>query len=293
MKTESFAALNSAGDSGKSFSFTRRDFERVRVLIHKRAGISLAESKQEMVYSRLARRLRARGMVSFADYLDRLESGRDDHEWTEFINALTTNLTSFFREAHHFPLLAEHALKQPQPLTVWCSAASTGEEPYSIAMTLCEAFNTLTPPVTVVATDIDTNVLEIAAKGIYPMARLDKMDKARVQRFFLKGKGERAGLAMVRPELQRLITFKPLNLLASSWPVSGPFDVIFCRNVMIYFDKPTQSQILSRFARLMSPQGLLFAGHSENFLYATDALKLRSKTVYELAKSHAARESAA
>ena len=273
-------------DTVKEFDFTRADFERVRALIYRQAGISLADSKQEMVYSRLARRLRATGIQSFATYLDDLEAGRMDREWESFTNALTTNLTSFFREAHHFPLLLEHLVavrkKDTRPLTIWCSAASTGEEPYSIAMTACEAFNTLTPPVHIVATDIDTNVLSTASNGVYPMERLDKMSPERLRRFFLKGKGAHEGMARVRPELRNLVTFKQLNLLADGWPLEGQFDAIFCRNVMIYFDKPTQRKILGRFVPLMKPHALLFAGHSENFLYVSDALRLRGKTVYEL-----------
>jgi len=270
----------------KEFDFTRRDFERVRALIHQRAGISLADSKQEMVYSRLARRLRATGIQSFTNYLDDLESGRMDREWESFTNALTTNLTSFFREAHHFPLLLEHLValrkRDSRPLTIWCSAASTGEEPYSIAMTACEAFNTLTPPVQIVATDIDTSVLSTASNGVYPMERVEKMAPDRLRRFFLKGKGAHEGMARIRPELRSLVTFKQLNLLAERWPLEGQFDAIFCRNVMIYFDKPTQRTILGRFVPLMKPHALLFAGHSENFLYVSDALRLRGKTVYEL-----------
>jgi len=278
--------LKSQPDNTKIFEFTPRDFARVRTLIYKQAGISLGESKQEMVYSRLARRLRAKGMNSFEEYLDGLEGGRDSEEWEAFTNALTTNLTSFFREAHHFPILEAHMRNMKAPLSIWCSASSTGEEPYSIAMTVCEAFGTLTPPVNIIATDIDTNVLETAANGVYPIDRIDKMAQDRVKRFFQRGKGERSGLVRVRPELRQLVTFKPLNLLASSWPISGPYDVIFCRNVMIYFDKPTQSKILARFAPLMKPDGLLFAGHSENFMDASEAFKLRGKTVYELDPRH-------
>ncbi len=275
----------------KEFNFTRSDFERVRALIYQRAGISLADSKQEMVYSRLARRLRATGIVSFDHYLDDLESGRLGDEWESFTNALTTNLTSFFREAHHFPLLAEHLkATHDHPITIWCSASSTGEEPYSIAMTACEAFNTLTPPVQVIATDIDTNVLAVGEKGVYGIERLDKMAPERAKRFFLRGKGEQEGLVRVRPELRQLVTFKQLNLLAEKWPVSGQFDVIFCRNVMIYFDKATQKKILARFVPLMKPHALLFAGHSENFLYVSDALKLRGKTVYEVDPRRASRD---
>jgi chemotaxis protein methyltransferase CheR len=269
-------------DTVKEFDFNAKDFERVRGLIYKRAGISLADSKQEMVYSRLARRLRATGISSFVKYLDDLEAGRLGDEWEAFTNALTTNLTSFFREAHHFPLLAEHVKKLNGPITIWCSAASTGEEPYSIAMTVCEAFNTLTPPVTIIATDIDTNVLAAGANGVYTLDRLDKMAPERARRFFQKGKGEREGMVRVRPELRQMITFKQLNLLGDSWPISGQFDVIFCRNVMIYFDKATQRKILARFVPLMKPDALLFAGHSENFLYVSESLKLRGKTVYEL-----------
>ncbi len=270
-------------DGVKEFGFTSTDFERVRAMIYKRAGIALAASKQEMVYSRLARRLRAIGISSFVQYLDDLDAGRLGDEWESFTNALTTNLTSFFREAHHFPLLAEHVLQVTAPLAIWCSASSTGEEPYSIAMTVCEAFGTLTPPVHIIATDIDTNVLATAACGVYAIDRLEKMSAERSKRFFLRGKGDQEGLVRVRPELRQMVTFKQLNLLADGWPLSGQFDVIFCRNVMIYFDKPTQRKILSRFVPLLKADGLLFAGHSENFLYVSEALKLRGKTVYVLA----------
>ncbi len=270
-------------DTVKEFDFNSRDFERVREMIYKRAGIALADSKQEMVYSRLARRLRAIGISSFVKYLDDLEAGRLGNEWESFTNALTTNLTSFFREAHHFPLLAEHVKKhRGEQLNIWCSASSTGEEPYSIAMTVCEAFNSLTPPVHIIATDIDTNVLATAANGVYPLERIDKLSAEQQRRFFLKGKGDKAGMARARPELRQLITYRQLNLLDDKWDIRGPFDVIFCRNVMIYFDKPTQRKILSRFVPMMKPDALLFAGHSENFLYVSDSLKLRGKTVYEL-----------
>mgnify|MGYP001389236301 CR=1 FL=1 len=277
------SASNRAQDnSSKLFEFTARDFARVRELIYRQAGISLSESKQEMVYSRLARRLRARNLNSFGQYLDDLERNGDSAEWQAFTNALTTNLTAFFREAHHFPILAEHLKRGTAPLSIWCSAASTGEEPYTLAMTACEAFGSLNPPVGIIATDIDTNVLETASNGVYPLERVDKLPQDRLRRFFQRGKGDRSGYVRVRPELRQLITFQPLNLLAPAWPVKGAFDAIFCRNVMIYFDKPTQAKILDRFVPLMKPDALLFAGHSENFMYASHAFKLRGKTVYEL-----------
>jgi chemotaxis protein methyltransferase CheR len=268
--------------SDREFNFTESDFQKVRKLIYQHAGISLSEAKRDMVYSRVARRLRAVGLRSFNEYLDQLESSGDEVEWEAFTNSLTTNLTSFFREAHHFPILAEHLLKVKKPISIWCSAASTGEEPYTIAMTACEAFNTLKPPVEIIATDIDTNVLATAERGIYPWDRVDKLSEQRLKRFFLRGTGDKAGQVRVRNELRSLITFKSLNLLAEEWPVKGQLDVIFCRNVMIYFDKPTQTTILNRFAPMMKPDALLFGGHSENFLYSTKAFKLRGKTVYEL-----------
>jgi len=267
---------------GKEFEFTADHFARVRELIYGQAGIALATTKQEMVYSRLSRRLRSRGIGNFDEYLCGLESGRDAEEWEAFINALTTNLTAFFREAHHFPILAGHIRNRRDEIVIWCSASSTGEEPYSLAMTLVEALRSWTPRARIIASDIDTNVLAQAEAGVYSMDRLEKMPQERIKRFFLKGKGERDGQVRVRPELRQLISFMPLNLLSDNWPLKEQFDAIFCRNVMIYFDKPTQARILARFAPLMKPDGLLFAGHSENFSYITDAFRLREKTVYEL-----------
>lgn len=266
----------------KEFAFTPADFDRIRQLIHERAGIALGGSKQEMVYSRLSRRLRALGLPTFADYLTHLQSKGDGAEWQLFTNALTTNLTSFFREDHHFPMLAEHVLGRSAPIKVWCNASSTGEEPYSIAITLCEAFDSLRPPVSILATDIDTKVLQDASDGVYPMERVADLSEARRKRFFLRGKGELSGKVRIRPELRSLIDFRPLNLLSNDWSVKGPLDVIFCRNVMIYFDKPTQRRILERFAPLMKPDALLFSGHSENVSFVTNLFKLKKKTVYQL-----------
>ena len=271
----------------REFAFTAADFERVRGLIHRRAGISLAPSKQEMVYSRLARRLRARGLRSFSDYLALLEAN-DAPEWEAFINSLTTNLTAFFRESHHFPLLAEHARRRGKdgcgPFSVWCCAASTGEEPYSIAMTLADEPGRAGTPATVLATDVDTSVLAQGQAGIYRAERVARIPPEQLRRHFLKGAGAEEGAVKVRDELRSMITFRRLNLLDPVWPARGPFDAIFCRNVMIYFDKPTQRRILERFVPLLRGDGLLFAGHSESFFHAADLFRLRGKTVYELAR---------
>lgn len=278
--------LLSSDGRDREFVFTAKDFERVRQLIYDHAGISLNPSKQDMVYSRLARRLRATGINTFREYLALLESN-NAVEWEAFANSLTTNLTSFFREPHHFPLLAEHALKRQgrHPLSLWCSAASTGEEPYSLAMTMVDTFGSFTPPVTILATDLDTNVLAKAEAGVYPLERVEKLSADVVKRFFLRGTGEQEGFVRVRPELRAMINFKQVNLLSPDWQVRGPLDAIFCRNVMIYFDKETQLKILQRFVPLLQTDGLLFAGHSESFHNATHLFKLRGKTVYQLAKS--------
>lgn len=271
--------------AAREFEFTSADFERVRKLIYQHAGISLSPVKQDMVYSRLARRLRATGIKTFAEYLSRLEKG-DPQEWERFVNSLTTNLTSFFREPHHFPILASFLQKQQgkRPIKIWCSAASTGEEPYSIAMTVLEALGNNADHVSIIASDLDTNVLATADKGVYGLDRVEKISPERLKRFFLKGTGSQEGTVCVRPELRRMITFQRINLLDPTWPVRGPVDVIFCRNVMIYFDKPTQYKILARFAPLLQRDGLLFAGHSESFLHAADLFHSLGKTVYELAR---------
>jgi chemotaxis protein methyltransferase CheR len=268
----------------REFAFTAADFERVRKLIYAHAGIALSAAKHDMVYSRLARRLRATGDRSFADYLARLEHG-DEQEWETFINSLTTNLTAFFREAHHFEMLARHlkGITERRPIKIWCSAASTGEEPYSIAMTVVETYNRFDVPVSILASDLDTNVLEQGRRGVYALERLEKLSRERVSKFFLKGTGAQEGFARVRPELQKLITFTRVNLLDARWPLQGPLDVIFCRNVMIYFDKPTQYAILKKFVPLLREDGVMYAGHSESFLHATDLFRSLGRTAYERA----------
>lgn len=268
----------------RDFAYTPEDFRRVQRLIHAHAGIALSEAKEPLVYSRLARRLRALGLVSFHDYLDRLEQGEGE-TWEAFVNALTTNLTAFFREQHHFDRLGAWLQERglPANVRIWSAAASTGEEPYSIAITLMEAYGTTTPPAVVLATDIDTQVLATAAAGVYPLERVARLPEALRQRYFLRGKGRHEGEVRVLPELQRLIRFKRLNLLEPRWPMRQSFDLIFCRNVMIYFDKHTQHQVIARMTRLMRPDTQLFAGHSESFFHARDLIECVGQTTYRLA----------
>ncbi|EXJ16120.1 CheR family methyltransferase [Imhoffiella purpurea] len=266
----------------REFLFTPKDFEKIRSLIYEHAGISLSPAKVDMVYSRIARRLRANALTSFQEYLALLDASPE--EWQPFINSLTTNLTSFFREAHHFPVLAKLALDAKgqgrAQLSFWSSACSTGEEPYSMAMTLIDTFESWKPPVKILATDLDTNVVRQASEGIYPLERVEKLPGKDLKRFFQRGKGRNEGMARVRPEVRDLVSFHSLNLLADRWPMKGPFDGIFCRNVLIYFDKETQSRILTRFHPLLRQDGLLFVGHSESLTHVADRFRLQGKTVY-------------
>jgi chemotaxis protein methyltransferase CheR len=265
------------------FSFDARDFERVRSLIYDRAGISLHAGKQAMVYSRLSRRLRDTGHRSFGSYLQWLDAatGADgENEWQEFVNCLTTNLTSFFREAHHFDVLADELkLRAGKSLRIWCSAASTGEEPYTIAMTAVEALGPQAD-VKIIASDIDTKVLATAARAVYP-ADARGMSPERLRRHCLRGTGANAGFVRIKPELTKLIEFRSLNLMEPRWSLGEPFDIVFCRNVMIYFDAPTQRRVLAQMHEVMKTDSLMFVGHSENFTDAKELFRLRGKTIYE------------
>lgn len=278
--------VSEAKPDDREFGYSDRDFRRVREMIYARAGISLSNSKVDMVYSRLARRLRELGIDCFSDYLAQLQENPDSVEWEKFTNALTTNLTSFYREAHHFQILSKFLVKRRarpggERILIWCSAASTGEEPYTLAMTAIETFNTQTPPVSILATDIDTQVLNTAETGVYPMERVEKLSQERLRRFFLRGASANSGHVKVVDALRRLVTFRQLNLLDEIWPIRGPLDAIFCRNVMIYFDKQTQHQILQKMKPLLRNDGLFFAGHSESFHHATDLFTPCGRSVYE------------
>ncbi len=273
------AAPVAAGD--QEFTLSSAEFDRIRHLIYQRAGISLHAGKQAMVYSRLSRRLRETGHRSFSDYLQALERGGSDAEWQEFVNCLTTNLTAFFREEHHFHALVEDLkARASKPVRLWCNAASTGEEPYSLAMTVVE---TLGPSaqVKMVCSDIDTKVLATAQRGVYS-ADARGLSPERLRRHFMRGTAQNSGFIRVKPELARFIEFKTFNLMSPSWSALGEaFDIVFCRNVMIYFDNATQRKVLEHMHAAMKPGSLLYVGHSENFTEARDLFRLRGKTIYE------------
>ena len=257
-------------------------FEGLRNLLHAHSGIALAHHKITMVQSRLAKRLRALGLRSYEQYHDLLRDPKSE-EWPEFVNALTTNLTSFFREGHHFTRLVEllkPAYAASKRIRIWSAGCSTGEEPYTLAMTLTKAFGS-SAAIQILATDLDTAVLDTASRGVYPMARVESLPDEWKRLGFLRGKGQNLDQVRIRPELRKLITFTQMNLLDAVWPLEGgPFQAIFCRNVMIYFDKPTQRDLLRRYHGLLEPDGLLFVGHSESLLDNSLGFQSLGQTIY-------------
>ena len=266
----------------KEFLLTDQEFEQIAKMVYDACGIVLGSHKREMVYSRLARRIRVLNLASFAEYIDYLETHREQ-EFSEFINAITTNLTSFFREPYHFDFLRETLVPQilernraTRRVRVWSAGCSTGEEPYSIAMTLHDKFPS-SWDVKILATDLDSNVLAKASAGEYAENSITGLDHSLQKRFFLRNK--QSGMYKVRPEIKKNIYFKRLNLL-QEWPMKGPFDVIFCRNVVIYFDQPTKELLFQRYAEKLCSEGHLFLGHSESMnKNQTDFVPL-GKTMY-------------
>jgi chemotaxis protein methyltransferase CheR len=269
----------------KEFAFTRKDFDFLRSLSNRHTGIVVTDDKFDMFYSRLARRVRALGMGSFAEYCDYLRDDTHSGELTELINAVTTNLTAFFRENHHFEYLRGHALPErmansnESKLTIWSAGCSTGEEPYSLAMTLAEMGSSLAGcDVSITATDIDSSVLQRAATGVYAQERVNGIARARLKRWFLKGTGRQAGQVRVKQDLKHFIEFRQLNLM-QAWR-EEPKDIIFCRNVIIYFDKESKKRLVERFADTLKPGGFLFIGHSESLYKVTDRFELIGQTIY-------------
>lgn len=271
----------------REFELTDRDFTYFRDLVGQHTGITLGDHKRQLVYGRLSRRLRELRLGSFGEYCHYVEAHADT-ELTELINAITTNLTSFFREQHHFEHLATAALPDilarnatSRRLRIWSAGCSTGEEPYSIAMTLADAFPTHASWDTrILATDIDSQVIACAQGGVYPEDRIKDLSPERVRRWFLRGKDANANKVRVFPRLQELIAFRQLNLMGD-WPMRGPFDVIFCRNVVIYFDKPTQRKLFDRYADLLVPNGYLYVGHSESLNGTSERFELIGRTIYK------------
>jgi chemotaxis protein methyltransferase CheR len=276
-------------------SLSEREFSRIKNRVYQVAGISLSDAKRTLVISRLSKIVRGLGLPSFDAYVDFLERGGTAQDGQNFVNALTTNLTRFYREDHHFEHLRSHigGLIAEKPrgarLRIWSAGCSTGQEPYTIGMDLLGAFPELKRwDFKILATDIDTAVIAKAAGGIYPVNELNGLSAERARPFEKAGEGN----IRIPAAARELVSFKPLNLIGPNWPMKGPFDAIFCRNVAIYFDKPTQGEVFSRLGKLLAPEGFLYIGHSENLGSGGEGFRLVGKTIYQSKLKLSKREAA-
>jgi chemotaxis protein methyltransferase CheR len=272
----------------REFSFTQKDFTFLSKIIHERTGIVVSDDKFNMFYSRLSRRVRSLKLTSFQEYCAVVRDEREGNETSELINAITTNLTSFFRENHHFEYLSDTVFPElthknsDRKIKLWSAGCSTGEEPYSLAITMKESPLLANWNFELKATDLDSNVVAKANRGVYSMSRVEGMSKTRLKRWFLKGAGKQQGLVKVKPELNQMIEFGQLNLI-DNWS-QEPQDVIFCRNVIIYFNKETKAKLVDQYANSLKPGGYLFIGHSESLYKITDRFELIGNTIYRKVK---------
>lgn len=266
-----------------------REFNFLREFVYKNLGISLSEHKRQLVQGRLARRLRQLHLADYAAYCDLLREDPES-ELGDLASVISTNVTAFFREPHHYELLEKELLPQwldkkrrdGDRLRIWSAGCSSGEEPYAIAMVVAEALEKAGAKhldAKILATDLSPQVLETARNGVYPVDKLGGISAERRHRWLLRGDGANAGFARMHPRLRELVTVKPLNLL-HEWPMKGPFDAIFCRNVVIYFDTPTKKRLFSRYAALLPAGGYLFLGHSESMHGISDEFDLVGRTTY-------------
>ncbi len=272
----------------REFPFTQKDFAYLSKTIHERTGIVVSDDKFNMFYSRLSRRVRALRLRSFKDYCEVVRKDADGSETNELINAITTNLTAFFRENHHFEYLANTVIPEltkkntDRKFKIWSAGCSTGEEPYSIAITLQESALLKYWDVELQATDLDSNVVATASRGVYNMSRVEGMSKSRLKKWFYKGKGSQQGMVKVKSDINHMISFGKLNLM-DDWRVE-PQDVIFCRNVIIYFNKETKTRLVEKYANSLKPGGYLFIGHSESLYKISDRFELIGNTIYRKVK---------
>ncbi len=289
---DAFELPRQSMSNGMQVGISDREFNALRTLIYAASGISLSATRRALVCSRLSRRLRELQLQSFSDYHELVVSeGPDSEEYQLMINCITTNMTSFFRENHHFDHLRNKVLPalrervragHPRRLRVWSAGCSTGEEPYSIAMACLNFWGTTAAQwdLRILASDIDTEVLARADAGRYPADQLENIPQDQLQTHFLRGRGDWAGFCQVRPEVRQLVAFRQLNLIEDPWPIRTQFDLIFCRNVLIYFDHPTKNRIISRLADTLTEDGTLFLGHSESAETTTTGLMSLGNTTY-------------
>jgi len=266
-------------------SITAEEFHRFRALIYDESGISLGEQKKSLLASRLSKRLRDLDLATFSDYYAKVMEDQTREEFTRLLDLISTNKTDFFREPKHFDFLREQilpTLESTKRIRVWSSACSTGEEPYTIAMTLFEAVqNPERWDFKILASDLSTRVLAKAASGTYDEDRFRDVPPEIIQRHFLRGRGDQVGLFKVKPHLAGAITFRRVNLMDDHFPIKTPLDLIFCRNVMIYFDRPTQETLVNKFHHYLKPGGYLFIGHSESLQWVKHPFKSLAPTIYQ------------
>lgn len=280
-----------ASETRLSMDISEREFNDVRRLLYEHTGIALGDSKRQMVVSRLSKRLKLREVVDFGEYLTLLKSeGRESTEFQEFVNCLTTNKTDFFRESHHFDFLTNRFIPSlrasgKRRIRIWSAGCSTGEEPYTIAMSLLEACQPSEQwDIEILASDIDTNVLNHGIRGIYDLERASDIPLPLLKKYFLRGRGKQEGTVAAKKELKDLISFKQINLIEDQWPINSKFDLIFCRNVVIYFDRPTQEKLFKQFWDVLAAGAPLILGHSENIHWMSEHFKSIGATIYESTK---------
>lgn len=262
-----------------------QEFELFKALIYQQVGINLDTPKKTLLVSRLGKRLRELNLSTYKDYYDCVCGKEGEEELTKLLDLVSTNKTDFYREPVHFDFLRDQVLPQCQAtrtLRIWSSASSSGEEPYTIAMTLSDAIPDINRwNIKILASDISTRVLSKAASGIYENERVSQLPQDLVQRHFLRGKGAQAGKVRVRPHVASLVAFRRINLMNPTFPIRSPLDVVFCRNVMIYFDRPTQAKLMEKFFRYLRPGGYLFIGHSESLQWIDHQFTYLKPTIYQ------------
>lgn len=267
------------------YSITNEEFSRYQTLVYQQTGISLSDQKQALVVARLSKRLRELSLPTFQAYFDYVVNDTDQDELTRLLDLISTNKTEFFREPVHFQFLKEHILPHLQDsrcVRIWSAACSSGEEPYTIAMTLYDA---VPDPAQwnfkILASDISTRMLAKAGNGIYEEEMVAHLPKGVLRRHFLRGKGDNLGRFKIKPHLSGMVVHRRINLMEDSYPIRAPLDSIFCRNVLIYFDRPTQARLVAKFDRYLKPGGYLFIGHSESLQWITHPFTCVAPTIYQ------------
>lgn len=266
------------------YTITPEEFQRFRTIIYDESGITLSDQKRVLLASRLTKRMRELGMETFSDYYEEVTKDATREEFTRMLDLISTNKTDFFREPKHFEFLGHNvlpSLEKEKRIRIWSSACSTGEEPYTIAMTLFEHVESPQQwEFKILASDLSTRVLAKAAAGVYDEERFHDVPEDVLRRHFLRGRGDGAGKFKVKPHLTSVVQFRRINLMDDRFPIKAPLDVIFCRNVMIYFDRPTQQTLVNKFYRYLKPGGYLFIGHSESLQWVEHPFTTVAPTIY-------------